>query len=177
MAGYFSAATFRTIGSGATPQNLLTIQNGDATKLVYVRRVIVQMDATAVLTTVMPLIKASRTTDIPSGGTTLNKGLFDTAATSNANTVVRGSAASDGAALGAMTATAGDVLWEQYCMRLHTAVGQVLALDNNMLPSLVDTQNFILRQNQALLVQVVAPAGGSNPNTNHYVVMVVWEEN
>jgi hypothetical protein len=36
--------------------------------------------------------------------------------------------------------------------------------------------NFILRQNQALLVQIVAPAGTSNPATNHYVVQVTWEE-
>jgi len=62
-------------------------------------------------------------------------------------------------------------------MRLHTAVGQVLALDNNMLPLLVDTQNFILRQNQALLVHIVAAAGTSNPATNHYFCQVVWEEN
>lgn len=177
MAGYFSAATFRTIGSAASPQNLMTIQNGDATKLVYVRRLLFQMDATAVLTSVMPIIKCSRTTDVPSAGNVLAKCLFDTANASNANTVVRGSASSDGGALSAVAATAGDVIWQQYGMRLHTAVGQVLGPDNNMLPSLVDTENFILRQNEALLIQVVAAAGASNPATNHYFVEVVWEEN
>ena len=176
MPGYFSAASFRTVGSAATPQNLLTIENIDATKLIYVRRLVVQLDATAVLTSVMPLIKVSRSTAVPTGGTALAKGLFDTASGSNANTIVRGGTASDGGALTQPVATAGDVLWEQYCMRMHTVVGQVLALDNNILPVLVDTQNFILRQNQALLVQVVASAGSSNPTTNHYFVQIVWEE-
>lgn len=177
MAGYFSCGTFRQVGNAATTQNLLTIENIDSTKLVYVRRLVVQMDATAALTSVMPLIKVARATGVPTGGTTLNKGLFDTTKTSNANTIVRGSTASDGGANSGPTATPGDVLWQQYGMRLHTAVGQVLGPDNNVLPLLVDTQNFVLRQNEALVVQVVAAAGGSNPATNHYFVNICWEEN
>ncbi len=177
MAGYFSAATFRQLGNAGTTQNLMSIENIDATKLVYVRRVVFQMDATAVLTAVMPLVKAARATGVPTGGTTLNKGLFDTSNTSNANTIVRGSTASDGGANSGPTATMGDVLWQQYGMRLHTAVGQVLGPDNSVLPVLVDTQNFVLRQNQALLIQIVAAAGTSNPNTNHYFCQIVWEEN
>src|SRR5574343_360659 len=148
MAGYFMVGSFRTLGTAATPHNLLTIENIDATKLVYVRRVVVQLDATAVLTSVMPQVKLSRTTAVPTGGTTLNKGLFDTANTSNANTIVRGSTASDGGANTGISATAGDTLWQQYCMRLHTAVGQVLAPDNSVAPALVETQDLILRQNQ-----------------------------
>ena len=62
-------------------------------------------------------------------------------------------------------------------MRMHTVVGQVLAPDNNVLPLLVETENLILRQNQALLVQVVASAGASNPATNHWFCNVAWEEN
>jgi hypothetical protein len=177
MAGYFSAATFRQIGNAATTQNLFSIENIDPTKLVYVRRILVQMDATAVLTAVMPLIKASRPAAVPTGGTVLNKGLFDTANSSNANTICRGSTASDGGANSGPTATPGTILWEQFGMRLHTAVGQVIAPDNNMLPLLVDTQNFVLRQNEALLIHVVAAVGTSNPATNHYFCEVVWEEN
>jgi hypothetical protein len=176
MAGYFAASTFRTIGSAATPQNLFTIENIDAALIVKVRRLVLLMDATAALTAVMPSIKVSRATGVPSGGTTLAKGLFDTANTSNGNVILRGSCASDGAALGAMTATAGDVLWTQMGMRLHTAVGQVLAPDNSLLPVLIDTQDMILRQNQAILVQIVAAAGSSNPATNHYIVNCCWQE-
>lgn len=177
MAGVFSAATFRQVGNAATTQNLITIENIDATKLVWVRRLTVQMDATAALTAVMPLIKTSRTTAVPTGGTALAKGLFDTTASSNANTIVRGSTATDGGANSGPTATAGDIVWQQYGMRLHTAVGQVLGNDNNALPALVDLTDFVLRQDEALLVQIVAAAGTSNPATNHYFVQVVWEEN
>ncbi len=177
MAGTFSAASFRTLGTAATPHNLFTIENIDATKLVTIRRVTVQIDATAVLVSVMPQVKTSRATAVPTGGTALNKAQFDTANASNANTIVRGSTASDGGVATAITATAGTTIWQQYCMRMHTVVGQVLAPDNNVLPLLVDTKNFILRQNEALLIQIVASAGASNPATNHWFCNVVWDEN
>jgi len=176
MAGTFSACSFRILGTAATPQNLLTIENIDATKLVTIRRLTVQLDATAVLVSVMPQVKTSRATAVPTGGTALAKALFDTGNASNANTIVRGGNASDGGAATAITATAGTTIWQQYCMRMHTVVGQVLALDNNVLPRLVEAENLILRQNQALLVQVVASAGASNPATNHWFCNVVWEE-
>ena len=177
MAGYFSVATFRQVGAAATPQNLFSIENVDGTKLVYVRRLIVQADETVALATVTPVYRVSRATGVPTGGTTLNKVQFDTGNSSNANTICRGSTASDGGANSGPTATAGDSLWEQFVMRVHTAAGQILMPDSEMLPSLIETQNLILRQNQALLVQIVAPAGASNPNTNHYIVGCVWEEN
>jgi hypothetical protein len=177
MAGYFSAATFRTIGSAATPQVLFTIENIDSTKLVYIRRLVIQMDATAVLTAVMPLAKTARATGVPTGGTTLNKALFDTANSSNLNTIVRGACSSDGGALSAPSATPGNTIWQQYGFRMHTAVGQIIGIDSNLLPALVDTQNFILRQDEAIVVSIIAAAGTSNPATNHYIVGVVWEEN
>lgn len=176
MAGFFSASTFRQVGNAGTTQNLLTIENIDATKLVWIRRITVQMDTTAALTAVSPLIKTSRTTGVPTGGTTLSKGLFDTTAASNANTIVRGSTASDGGANSGPTATASTVVWEQFGTRLHTAVGQVLTPDMSCLPVLVDLQDFVLRQNEALMVHIVAAIGTSNPATNHYVVNVCWEE-
>jgi hypothetical protein len=176
MAGYFSVGGFRTLGTAATPQNLMTIENIDATKLVYIRRIVVQLDATAVLVSVMPQVKLSRATAVPTGGTALNKGQFDTANASNANTIIRCGTASDGGVATAITSTAGTTLWQQYCMRMHTVVGQVLAPDNNVAPLLVDTQDLILRQNQALLIQVVASAGASNPATNHWFCNIVWEE-
>lgn len=176
MAGTFSAASFRTLGTAATPHNLLTIENIDATKLVTIRSIIVQMDATAVLVAVMPQVKLSRATAVPTGGTALNKAQFDTANASNANTIVRGATASDGGAATAITATAGTSLWQSYQHRMHTVVGQVLQRDWNVAPVLVDTKNLILRQNQALLVQIVAAAGTSNPATNHWICNVVWDE-
>jgi hypothetical protein len=125
----------------------------------------------------MPQVKLSRATGVPTGGTVLTKGLFDTTAASNANTIVRCATASDGGAATAITATAGTTLWQQYTMRMHTVVGQVLGVDGNVAPTLVDTQNLVLRQNEAALVQVVASAGASNPATNFWLVNLVWEEN
>lgn len=176
MAGYFSAGSFRTLGSAGTPHNLFTIENIDATKLVYIRRITVQLDATALLVAVMPQVKLSRATAVPTGGTVLAKGLFDTVNASNANTIIRGATASDGGGATAITATAGTILWQQYCMRMHSVVGQVLAPDNNVAPLIIETKNLILRQNQALLVQVVASVGTSNPATNHWFANIVWEE-
>lgn len=176
MAGYFSVGGFRTLGTAATPQNLMTIENIDATKLVYIRSIRVQMDATAVLTSVTPQIKLSRATAVPTGGTALNKGQFDTANASNANSIVRCGTASDGGAATAITATAGTTLWQQNAMRMHTVVGQVLQRDAIVAPELVDAQDLILRQNQALLIQIVASAGASNPATNHWIANIVWEE-
>jgi len=136
----------------------------------------VQLDATAVLVSVMPQVKTSRATAVPTGGTTLAKGQFNTLNASNGNTIVRGGTASDGGVATAITATAGTTLWQQYTMRMHTVVGQVIGVDGNILPTLVDAQDLILRQNEALLVQVVASAGASNPATNFWICNVVWEE-
>ena len=174
MAGYFSASSFRTLGTAATPQNLLTIENIDATKLVKIRRLTVQMDATAVLVSVMPQVKASRATAVPTGGTVLTKAQFDIPNASNANTIVRGGTASDGGAATAITATAGTTIWQEYQMRMHTVVGQVISPPSR-LPTIL-TKDLVLRQNEAFLVQVVASAGASNPATNHWSVCVTWDE-
>lgn len=174
MAGTFSAASFRILGTAATPHNLLTIENTDATVVVTIRDIMVQLDATAVLTAVMPLVKVSRATAVPTGGTTLTKAQFDTSNASDAQIIVRGANASDGGVATAITATASAALWQEYQMRLHTAVGQVLSPPSRM-PTLLD-KSLVLRQNEALLVQVVASAGTSNPATNHWSVCVTWDE-
>lgn len=175
-AGHYTVASFRTLGTAATPQNLLTIENAHATMLVKIKKIVVQLDATAVLTAVMPLVISSRASALPTGGTALGKAQFDTDAASDGAVVVRGATASDGGAATAITATAGTRIWQQYLMRMHTVVGQVLALDNPVVPVNCETVPIVLRQNQALLIQVVASAGTSNPATNHWFVQVEWEE-
>ncbi len=175
MAGTFSASSFRILGSAASPHNLLTIENLDATLLVKIREISVQLDYTALLATFMPLLKVSRATAVPTGGTVLNKGQWDTANASDADVVVRGANASDGGVATAITATAGSaVLWQGYQTRMHTLVGQVLAPPSRM--PLIGVKDLILRQNQALLLQVVAAAGTSNPATNHWSVNITWDE-
>jgi len=171
------ASSFRTLGTAATPQNLFSIENtAGSAVVVAVRRLILLMDCTAVLTAVMPQIKTSRPAAIPSGGTTLNKGSFDTSLSSAANVIIRGATASDGGGASAIVATAGDTIWQQFGMRLHTAVGQILGMDNPLIPLYCDTQPILLAAEESLLVQIVAAAGSSNPATNHYFVQCMWEE-
>jgi hypothetical protein len=172
----FSSATFRTIGAAATTQNLFSIFNGGTNRIVRVRRLVMQMDATAVLTGVMPIVKTSRVTAAPGAGITMTKVAWDTADSSHADIVVKGEASTDGGARTAITGTPGAVLWQQYGMRLHTAVGQVLGIDNNVLTSITDTFPVVLRQNEGLIVHILASAAASNPATNHYFVQCAWDE-
>jgi hypothetical protein len=173
-AGTYSAASYRILGTAATPHNLLTIENTDAVVQVRIRDITVQLDATAVLVSVMPLVKVSRATAVPTGGTALTKGEFNTGASSDAQIIVRCATSADGAAATAITSTAGATLWQEYQMRMHTVVGQVLSPPSRM-PAIL-TKDLVLLQNQALLVQVVASAGGSNPATNHWSVCITWDE-
>ncbi len=173
----FSAATFRTVGNAATTQNIFSIFNAGTNRIVRVRRLVMQMDATAVLTAVMPIVKTSIVTSAPAAGVTLTKVPWDTGGTAtHADITVKGCGATDGSALTAITGTPGAVLWQQYGMRLHTAVGQVIGLDNNVLTSITENFPVVLRQNEGLIVHVLAAAAASNPATNHYFTQCVWEE-
>jgi hypothetical protein len=173
----FSAVTFRTLGAAATTQNIFTLENAAGSgRRVRIRRMVFQMDATAVLTAVMPLFKTSRTTALPTGGTALGKAQFDTSVSSVAGVVARGANASDGGAATAITATAGTIMWQQYGMRMHTLVGQVLGADNNVMTAIAADNPVILQPGEAILVQCVAAATTSNPATNHYFVQAAWDE-
>lgn len=173
--------TFRTLGNAATAHTIFSLENtAGSARIVTVRRLTVQLDATALLTAVMPQVKCHRHSTLPGGGTALTKGTFDTAQSSVANVVARGATASDGGGATAITGTPGTVQWQQYCMRMHSVAGQVLAPDNNVLPLLIDNPSnpsFLLRAAEALYVNVVAAVGTSNPATNHWFVSCVWEEN
>lgn len=170
-----TARSIVTFGNDATTQNLFTIENGVASYVdVNIRRLMLQNDAIALLTAVMPIVKSSRATSI-SGGFTLDKTAFDTTLTSDSNVVFR--AQIDDSAR--ITATPGDTIWQQYSGRLHTAAEQQQGIDNNMLPLLVaDTgKEFVLHPGQSLLCQVVASAGTSNAiGTNNWFIECVFEE-
>lgn len=172
----FSSATFRTVGAAAVAQNLFSIWNNGANRIVRVRRLVMQMDATAVLTTFMPIVKTSRVAVAPGGGVVLAHVPWDNTVASHADIVCKGECSVDGGTRTALTGTPGAVLWQQYGMRLHTAVGQVLGIDNNVLSAISETYPVILRSGEGLMVHVVAAATTSNPNTNHYFVQCAWDE-
>lgn len=170
-------STFRTLGNAAATQNLFSIENAAGSSvLVAVRRISVQMDATAVLAAITSQIKTSRPTALPTGGTTLTKVGFDTAQSSSASVVCRGATASDAGAATAITATAGSTGWQQYVMRMHTLVGQVLLPDESLIPGLSADDPVILRAGEALLVQIVQATAANNAATNHHIVNCMFEE-
>jgi len=170
-------ATFRTLGSATTPQNIFTIENVvGSTILVGIRRLTIQMDTTVALAAVASQFKTSRPTALPTGGTVLTKLTFDTTLTSSASVIVRGATAADAGAATAITATAGAVGWHQFAQRLHTAAGQVILEDESLIPGLCETDPIVLRAGQALLVQIVQATAANNAATNHHVVNCAWEE-
>lgn len=169
-----AVGSFRTLGAAALLHNLFSIENAaGSTVLVKVTGFDVKMDATAVLTTVVPFIKLSRPTALPTGGTVLTKVKMDTAQTSSASVVVRGATAADAGSATAITATQGAIFKAAGGFRLHTAVGQVIVDASTLLPF---DEPIILRAGEALLATVDASAATSNPATNHWQVGVVWEE-
>lgn len=172
---YHSAATPRIVGTATTAQTLAHLFNADTTKVVSIYAGVFQMDATAALTSVMPLIKAFRTTGA-AGGTAATKVNWDNSSASDTDVVFLGAATTDGSAASAITVSTGATLWQQYGMRLHTAVGQVLGPDFSIVPLVCGTYPIVLRQNQGVAFQVVAAAAASNPATNHYFIQLAWSE-
>lgn len=172
-------STWRTLGAAAVTHNIFTLENtAGSAVVVALRRLSVQLDATAVLTSVAPTVNLYRTTALPTGGTVLAKTMFDTNETSAANVVARSATASNGGAATAITATpvAGTAAWGQFTMRIATAVGQIVMDDQSLVPTLAQDTPMLIRPGQAILAQVVASVATSNPVTNHWVINALWEE-
>lgn len=170
-----TARSLVAFGNDSTAQNLFTIENGASSYVnLNIRRLLMQNDAIAVLTAVMPIVKVSRATAI-SGGVIVEKTPFDTTYSSDSNVVFRAQLEESAR----ITATPGDTVWQQYSVRMHTAVEQQQGIDNNLLPLLVadSGSEFVLRPGEALLARVVAAAGTSNAiTTNNWFVECVFEE-
>jgi hypothetical protein len=174
------AVTFRggvqvpvMLGKDAVTQHIFSLENQIGSRVdVNVRRISIQNDPVAALTSVMPQVKASRGVSI-SGGILLDKAALTTTETSDPFVKIR-SALGEGSHI---TATQGDTIWQHYTSRLHTAVEQVIGDDQSVLPRLIDTQNFKLRPGQSLLVSVVGATVASNAAlANNWLVNCLWEE-
>jgi hypothetical protein len=179
-----SVATFRTPGraSANLVQGIMSISNKySSNSFVYIRRLIVQVDCTAVYTAVMPQITTSKCImGTPPGGTVLTPVKFDTSTSAKSTIEVRGDASADGTN-SATSLFAGTQMmpsvYQQYTMRMHTAIGQILAIDNPILPNLLmDNNIYTLYPGETLAVQVVAAATAANPTTNHWWVEAIFEE-
>jgi hypothetical protein len=173
------AATWRTLGSAASPQPLFSIENqAGSAVIVGVSKLTVEMDTTVALLTLAAEFQTYRPTSIASGGTVLTKGSIDTALTSNASVVLRGATASDGGAATAITAAAPatNPMWHQYAARANTLVATMVPDDYNMLPAdIADVDWVPVRAGESLAVRVIGTAT-NNPATNHYVVKCAFFE-
>lgn len=176
-----TAQSLNIFGNDATTQNLFVIENGIESRVnVIVRRLTFGSDSLVALASVMNMLKVSRCTGV-SGGVTLDKPKFNGTQTSDPAVVFRAQANETSP----ITATPGDVLWTQFCGRMHTAVEQQRAEDDserlkerNLLPLVAkDTADFTLLPGQSLLVRVHANTAASNAlNSMNYVVRCSWEE-
>jgi hypothetical protein len=163
------------LGKDALTQNAFVFENAIGSGVnVNIRRLMIEMDSTVALTTVMPQVKVCRATNI-SGGILVDKSKFDTLESSDPFVRIRTPLA-EGSHI---TATAGDTIYQQYTMRMHTAVEQVVSEAENILPVLVaDTgKEFKLRPGESLLVYIVGSAVTSNSAlSNNWQVNCAWEE-
>lgn len=163
------------LGNEQLTQPLFVLENQLGSRVnVNVRRLLLQLDATTALTSVMPLVKTSRAVNV-SGGARVAESKFDTTQTHDPR-VRLALAAGDAFPI---TATAGDTVWQQFLSRQHTAGEQNIAADGNALPSFVDTpgKNFVVRPGEAIICQVFAPNLTSNTlQMNNWTIQVVWEE-
>ncbi len=168
-----AVSTFRIVGLASANHNLFTIFNKTgSTKFIKLKRLTYQTDHTALLASVSPILHASRITALPTGGTVLTKVAFDSTLTPDTDIEMMGATASDGGAATAITATAGTRMWADFKGRMHTAVGQILFPDENLIPGFCDVDPIILRASQGILVQVAQAALA----TDHYIVSCAFEE-
>lgn len=179
------ASTFRTPGRAATTQNLLTIYNASATRLVDVKRIMI--DAYTILprvyTTHPPIARVSRFTTAPTNGTTLGTTSLDTAETSDANVTVRGDASADGTASGTgltVTIPAGQVLTQEIVPRLVFG-SSTTAPTAGFWSEVADRMEFFvgdaditLRQNQGVVLHLAA--GTAMTANEQFTAVVDWEE-
>lgn len=161
------------LGADATTQNIYALTNKVGSRVnVLIRNAAVGLDTIAALTTVMPVVRCSRATAV-SGGAILAPSAYDTTESSSAYVEIR-TPVYDGFPL---TATQGNTIYQQYCGRMHTLAEQVLGPDNNVLPMLVQNQDFVVRPGESILFQVVGATAASNARlANYWWVACEWEE-
>lgn len=163
----------------------MVVENGFRSKrLVNLRRLVLQMDPTAVYTSVRPQIKLHRGTGSfdQRNASCLTKGTFDTAQSSDRAVQIFADPSWDAntssIGLTAPTVTLNTPVWKKWAQRMHTAAGQNLAEDQSPLPVIAESFEFSLLPSEYVVVDVRNDTGiaTANPNTNHWLFSVVWTE-
>lgn len=170
-----TAKSYIQLGNDAVTQKIFTIENGFKSLVdLNILRLLTTDDSVIALTTVMPIVKTSRAIGI-SGGVILEKVPFDTLQTSDANVIFRAQVAETAR----ITATPGDTIWQNFVLRMHTAVEQQSGEERNFLPLLAKNLNIKvkLHPNESLVCMITASTAASNSiNIHNYMVECVFEE-
>jgi hypothetical protein len=178
VSGRGMVGSFRIVGTAAaSPHNLFSLENASGSAvLVAVRSLQLRVDYTAAATAVAPVVRSSRATGTPAGGTAATKVLMDSAGASSSSVTARGGASADGTNAAITGLTAGSTGWQALIGRAHTVVGQILTPPIDLLPPFMDIDPLILRAGETLLAQLVYTSTTDNPATNHYVLTATWDE-
>ena len=176
-----SAASQRITGDGEDFEGLVIFQNArGSNRVVNIRRMLSQLDATATSTSLLVPCLTFRGTGEPdlTGACRARKCAFDTTKTSDAFVQMWYAVTPDWSNDSGMSGTAGDVAWRQWACRLRSAAEQQQAPDNNQLPLLVaqSANKWRLYPGEYLLVRVDPVALADNKNSNGWFVECVWEE-
>lgn len=173
--GVFRASTFRTPGrAGTTGQKIFTLFNTSATIIAEVQFIGVDLYQTVVkaVTVAPPIIRTSRLTAAPTGGTVLSKVPLDSTITSNASVVATGDASADGTGGTALVATPAGFITQEYAPRLITAAGYEPADRVEFMAH----GNIVCRQNQGIVINLDYTLATQNPTTDMWIATVQWTE-
>jgi len=173
----FSSVTNIQLANDTTSQALFAVRNNyNSTVRMKIRRATMQNDSFVLSSQQNPLVKLCRLAARNiTGGIPLNKNPFDTNNTSNANVEILASV--DDGRHGKIQATFSNTVWQQFIPRARTVVEQMQGVDNNMLPLIVENQNFTLKPGEGIYVQAFINAvTGNNSGMNNYWLQIAWEE-
>ena len=175
--GYTGRFTTNVIpGRAATSHKLAAIHNATgATIRVDVNFVGIDVYQTVVkaLTTPPPLVRLSRFTALPTGGTAGVKSAEDTGNTSAASVTLWQDASADRtSSTTALTLTPVSGVTQEFAPRMITGAGYEMADRMEFLSN----GSITLRALEGLCVELVSAAGTSEPTTDMFCVTMRWEE-
>ncbi len=172
-------STFRTPGRGGTTgQKIFALHNATgSTKIVHINQLAVDFTCTVVkaVTVLPPMIRASRFTALPTGGTALTKTSKDTSLTADASITAWGDASVDGtlsASALAVTIPAGMTLTQEFAARLITAAGYE-PFDRT---EFLEGKDVVLRALEGVVIFLDYVLATQNPSTDMWAVTCDWFE-
>lgn len=168
------AGTFRQLGiAGTTGQKLLTIFNAvGSTVIVEVDFIGTDLMSTAARVVEQPLLRAHKITTLPTGGTAVTKTAEDSTQTSSASVTILQGTASEGGAATAITATAGNIINQEFGSRLLTATGY----ETGHRAEWFNNYPWTLRAGEGILVNLDYNTATQNPVTDKWVNLIHWQE-